>query len=231
MHFSVKNSKLNDPGAPNKILEWLTKKLRDARKGNLKVFLIYHIPHGEYVASFGTQRYWVPKYEEQLKLLLKEYKDIIATIFTGHLHVSAFNVIKDKSDNEYYGGVIINRAVSPLFGNNPGFTIYYYGDSMEYPEKYEEFAFLLSDTYNNTESPSKYWVHLNTDMEDWQPKSLQAKDIAQFLDDIMRDCSKMFKYTLHRLGKLSDDSNLAMKVIETLCSETITNKKIYEMCV
>jgi hypothetical protein len=222
---------LNDPGAPSRIFEWLKRKLRSARERNLKVFLVYHIPHGEYIASFGAQRYWIPKSEEQLKLILKEYKDIITTIFTGHLHVSAFNVIKDKTDNEYYGGVIVNRAVSPLFGNNPGFTIYYYYEPMKYPERYEEFAFLLPDTYNNTESASKYWVYLNTDIDDLQPKSLQARDIAQFLDEIMRDCSKMFKYTLHRLGKLSDDSNLAMKVIQTLCSETITNKKIYEMCV
>eukprot|EP00826_Nyctotherus_ovalis_P042513 TRINITY_DN437_c0_g1_i19.p1 TRINITY_DN437_c0_g1~~TRINITY_DN437_c0_g1_i19.p1 ORF type:complete len:103 (+),score=31.16 TRINITY_DN437_c0_g1_i19:330-638(+) len=101
---------------------------------------------------------------------------------------------------------------------------------MEYPERLEEFAFLLTNSYNHVESPSKYWVHLNTDINELQPRNFQARSIALFLDDILKDCSKMFKYTLHRLGKLSDDTNLAMKAIKTLCSETITNKKIYEMC-
>jgi hypothetical protein len=64
-------------------------------------------------------------FASELRTLLLEYSDVIQASFSGHTHFDDYRLLIDRS-----GAVIgldkLSPAVSPVFGQNPGFQIFTY---------------------------------------------------------------------------------------------------------
>lgn len=114
-----------DPG--KETLAWLADTLAAARRAHRRVWLLYHVPPG--VDDYATVRFgacpqrilplWKPAYSAAFAALLKQYRDTLAASLAGHLHTDTFRL--DRT-----GFTLTIPAVSPIFGENPGFkTISY----------------------------------------------------------------------------------------------------------
>jgi len=244
MHFGVKNKPSNDPASISLIFRWLDEQLEYARRQELTALLVYHIPHGEFLTPVGTEVFWVPTHEEKFRQLLSRYRATIGGIYTGHLHFSALNSTKRFStrdlvdwemtrlyDYDYYGPEIVNRAVSPLFDNNPGFTLFYYTDTMEYPKYYEEYTFPLTVTYNKTAPPDDYWVYLYSSLKDLGIKNLSARSMYEFMDTLYDDYRKFFKYMMWRLGRTLYEPDAIESIMEAVCGSYSNDLPAYSMCI
>jgi len=117
-------------------VKWLKAQLQKAAASNEKVWLLYHIPPGIDVYSSihsksgsGAQQpvsYFTTSYNQQFLDLVSQYSSIIAGSFAGHTHMDSFELVCQGIDKKAASFVDITPAISPLFGNNPGFKIFKY---------------------------------------------------------------------------------------------------------
>ncbi len=109
-------------------LRWLETELSRAQQAHQKVWLVYHIPPGIDGYSTNRQRdknpahcaatirgFWNNDAETAFESLMTKYTDTIALSLTGHTHMDEFRLPPS-------GGVVLGTpAISPFFGQNPGF--------------------------------------------------------------------------------------------------------------
>eukprot|EP00826_Nyctotherus_ovalis_P023319 TRINITY_DN1791_c0_g2_i1.p2 TRINITY_DN1791_c0_g2~~TRINITY_DN1791_c0_g2_i1.p2 ORF type:complete len:260 (+),score=59.60 TRINITY_DN1791_c0_g2_i1:1511-2290(+) len=233
IHLCHRNLPLNDIQAPKFIFAWILEKFSEARKTNKKLILTYHIPQGLFATAVGVETFWVKKYEDNFNALLRKYKDNIIGIYTGHTHVSGVNAtVKDHgSGKEYYAGVVVNRAVSPHYTNNPGFAVFRYGDDLKHPLYYDEYTFDIEKSYDSTEPSHTFWSHLYNSKKDMNIADLSPKGIMDFLDSLEADVKKYLKYILFRLGMKPYEYEQLNQLIEDVCTERTTKKAEYFKCV
>ncbi|HEY2137915.1 MAG TPA: metallophosphoesterase [Xanthobacteraceae bacterium] len=119
-----------DPGSAE--LAWLEWTLYRARLAGRSVSLVMHIPPG--IDSYSSSRgacprpvtsFWQDAYARRFLALVAAYKDILRGSYAGHTHMDDFRVLTDANG----GAVLTTRitpSVSPIFGNNPAFTVLLY---------------------------------------------------------------------------------------------------------
>ncbi len=132
--FSERNG-YNDYGWQQ--LKWLEKQLKAAKKKKQNVWIVLHIPPG--VDTWSTLKrghtvaFWDALHKDKdsrtftdkFQELVQAYSPIIKGIFSGHTHMDHFRLIFDKSLNPL-AYIHITPAISPEFGNNPGFEVLTY---------------------------------------------------------------------------------------------------------
>ncbi|MGA2226156.1 MAG: metallophosphoesterase [Syntrophobacteraceae bacterium] len=132
--FSERNG-YNDYGWQQ--LKWLEKQLKIAKEHKQNVWIVFHIPPGvdawSTVKEGHTVAYWDALHKDRdsrtftdkFQELVQTYSPNIKGIFSGHTHMDHFRLIFDKSHNPL-AYVHITPAISPQFGNNPGFQVLTY---------------------------------------------------------------------------------------------------------
>jgi sphingomyelin phosphodiesterase acid-like 3 len=121
-----------DPDPGRATLAWLEGELAAAKQAREPVWLLYHVPPG--IDGFATLfrgscpddilPMWEAAYTEPFYVLLRRYADTVVTAFAGHTHMDDFRLIGDA--NGRYAFALIMPAVSPIFGQNPGFRTVVY---------------------------------------------------------------------------------------------------------
>jgi Icc-related predicted phosphoesterase len=81
-----------------------------------KVIIAMHIPPGFSLFNGGSQS-WHDCFIDAFRDIIEQYSQKILSIHGGHYHNSYFTFIDSIT-------VFINPAISPLFGNNPGFRYF-----------------------------------------------------------------------------------------------------------
>jgi len=117
----------SDANPAQATLAWLRSVLSDAEASALKVWLAYHIPPG--IDAFATARheacpiapvtFFAEPYAREFHALMERYRATVTASFAGHTHVDGFRLLAD--DGWAFGFVMMNPAVSPIFGQNPAF--------------------------------------------------------------------------------------------------------------
>jgi sphingomyelin phosphodiesterase acid-like 3 len=111
---------------------WLTWQLYRAKISGNKVILVMHIPPGidSYKSAHaGTGKaaieFWQSRYFAQFLELMKTYGNIVQLALAGHTHMDDFRVLS-PGDNPSPIAFRITPAISPIFGNNPAFSVLQY---------------------------------------------------------------------------------------------------------
>lgn len=117
------------------MLAWLRDRLARQKAAGGHVWMIHHIPWG--LDSYSTARAsgsscpakLVPFMKEPFAsgflALLGEYGDVVTASFSGHVHYDDYRLLTDAGGKP----VVVDKiapAVSPVFGQNPGFEIFDY---------------------------------------------------------------------------------------------------------
>jgi sphingomyelin phosphodiesterase acid-like 3 len=111
-------------------LQWLDSTLRGASRRGDKVWLVEHIPPGiDAFATLGAKgacrdsavSLWQADDLSRFGRILARYPGVVTATFAGHTHMDELRL------PEGGGGFIhVTPAVSPAFGNNPGFKVFSY---------------------------------------------------------------------------------------------------------
>jgi len=127
---AINGSRKSDPG--ERELDWLQETLTRVRQRGRKATLILHIPPGidAYYAAEPKSRakkiippLWKPEYQIRFFQILDAAAGTVGPIFAGHTHRDDFQVISDRRASPLCG-VRTAPSVSPVFGNNPAFTVF-----------------------------------------------------------------------------------------------------------
>ena len=133
--------------AANAQLIWLHTQLAQAAREHRSVILAFHIPMGIDVYAtikgmFGEiVEFWEPEYTTAFHKELEEFPGTVKAILPGHIHMDSFQVLKltDKSSVP----VSFTPAISPIYGNNPGFKVFSYDPVTLNVRNYETYYFPL----------------------------------------------------------------------------------------
>jgi sphingomyelin phosphodiesterase acid-like 3 len=112
-------------------LDWLAAQLDRAAAAHRRVWLLYHIPPG--IDAFASLRrgscpahfvsMWRPEDIARFETLLRRRAGTIVAAFAGHTHTDDIRLFAGD------GFALITPAVSPIFGQNPGFRIVSFDDA------------------------------------------------------------------------------------------------------
>ena len=121
--------------AAQAMMGWLSEQLARQRAAGSPVWLVHHIPWG--IDAYSTIDAKAPScaakvvpflkepFASGLRALLLEYRDVIKASFSGHTHFDDYRLLIDAR-----GAVVgldkITPALSPIFGQNPGFQLFTY---------------------------------------------------------------------------------------------------------
>jgi hypothetical protein len=125
----------NGIAAAETMMRWFRDRLARQRAAGGRVWLVHHIPWG--IDAYSTLNAKAPScparvvpflkepFASELRALLMEYRDMIQASFSGHTHFDDYRLLIDAR-----GAVIgldkIVPALSPIFGQNPGFQVFTY---------------------------------------------------------------------------------------------------------
>lgn len=113
------------PDRGQRELQWLTRVLNTTRAAGGHAWLAAHVPPGVDIYSSmkdpsNPTLMFTPAYVAPFDSLVRANAGVVALQITGHTHMSEFRVYATGDDSGVPDlGV---PAVSPLFGNNPGFV-------------------------------------------------------------------------------------------------------------
>jgi sphingomyelin phosphodiesterase acid-like 3 len=128
--YAICGSDSGDAG--NAEMQWLGWRLYRAKISGNKVMLMMHIPPGidSYKSAHaGTGKaateFWQSHFFIQFLDLMKTYGSIVQIALAGHTHMDDFRVLS-PGDSASPIAFRITPAISPIFGNNPGFSVLQY---------------------------------------------------------------------------------------------------------
>ena len=174
-----------------KELEWLAKELKSAAGQNERVWLLLHIPVG--INIYSTRHkflddsgkltdvlpFWKPQYSRRFLVLTDVYSQIIKAMFAGHTHMDTFRVTKSGNREVDPSCFIhVSPAISPQFGNNPGYEVFTYDKGDFTLTDYEVHYLNLENSAIGVDSP---WVLEYSFAEAYQVTSISSRSLNKLL--------------------------------------------------
>jgi sphingomyelin phosphodiesterase acid-like 3 len=113
-------------------LRWLSSALEQAQAAGETVWLLTHIPPGlnGYSTATGVSQgnpavtFWQPELTSRFLQLVRQYQATVQIAIVGHTHMDDFRVIRLDGKPVFVSKIA--PAISPIYGNNPGFQVYQY---------------------------------------------------------------------------------------------------------
>ncbi|WP_320171871.1 metallophosphoesterase [Maridesulfovibrio sp.] len=116
-------------------LDWFENQLAAAKEAGQKVYVVTHVPPGvdvfQTVRTFmdangrisGVSLMWHADYQKRFLEIMESYKDLDMVFFSGHTHMDEFRLLYDEARTSHPDPILGQPAVSPIFGNNPGYRL------------------------------------------------------------------------------------------------------------
>ena len=125
----------NGHAAAKVMMSWLRGKLARQRAAGGRVWMVHHIPWGIDIYATTNAKasscaakvvpFLREPFASELRTLLMEYRDVVQASFSGHTHFDDYRLLIDQSGT-VAGLDKITPALSPIFGQNPGFQVFTY---------------------------------------------------------------------------------------------------------
>ena len=127
------------------MLGWLRDRLARQRAAGGRIWMVHHVPWGidaystidakasscpAKVASFLKE-----PFASEFLALLVEHRDMLQASFSGHTHYDDYRVLIDARGT-VVGADKVSPAISPVFGQNPGFQLFTYDRSSGAPSDF-----------------------------------------------------------------------------------------------
>ena len=197
-----------DPGTDE--LNWLDSVMKTGQLKKQAVWMVYHIPPGINVystisgsgsCSSNIQLMWQPRYNTRFLGLVRSHAPRIKAAFAGHTHMDDFRVIYTNSVPVSF--IHITPAISPLFGNNPGFQRITYDSRTLGLQNAETF-------YLNVGNPGSVWKPEYNFQKNYGVSSINAVTLDKVRQKILTDTVYRNRYI-----NLYDVSNPPLNGINT----------------
>jgi sphingomyelin phosphodiesterase acid-like 3 len=205
---------------------WLESNLAQAKQAGEKVWLMFHIPPGidGYSSMVQIRRMapgqcakaivpmWKPVWTARFDRLLGEYQSTITASFAGHDHTDDFRVIPGA------GFVLINPAISPIYGQNPAFRVVTFTTDGSLTDQ--------STYYLN----NQLWTREYSFATEWQSPSLNVNSLNR-IDERIKDEPKARARWLTLLNVSSTHDPVPPNGVQSLdCAIAALEPDSYQAC-
>lgn len=160
-------------------MSWLASELELARTQKKRVWLLMHVPPGldSYIEEKDdghslAAEMWKPEFMQRYLKLIEEYSDVLHVSFTGHTHMDDFRI--DRLNKKPVLLHKISPAISPIFGNNPGFQKFELDPQTGAIPNWKTYSLNLADT-----QATKQWQLEYENRTTYQLESLNAQSAEQ----------------------------------------------------
>jgi len=187
--------------APSELFTWLETQLAEAEHSQQKVWLMFHIPPG--IDGWATTHpsvgaanvsgtsasscaasivpMWVPEWTARFDDLLGRYQSTVVASFAGHTHTDDFRVVSTNGTSKQF--VLINPAVSPIYGQNPSFRIVSFGSDGTLADQTTYYLTNLKEAGGETRGRWKQEYEFS---QRWSMRQLNGASLAKIYDEIAR---------------------------------------------
>jgi hypothetical protein len=148
----------NGLAAADAMLAWLRERLGRAKAAGEHVWMVHHIPWGidpystlhsnAASCAAGIVPFLKEPYASAFVSLLREYGDLLRASFSGHVHYDDFRLLLDDQAKAIGVDKVV-PAISPIFGQNPGFQIFRYDRASALPTDFSTFYLANLDKAEN----------------------------------------------------------------------------------
>ena len=169
---------------------WLRKQLEDQKSTGGSVWVIQHIPWGvdtnSTLKAKGTQcrEKIVPFLKEndaaQLHHLIREYSTTVQTSFAGHVHTDDYRLLQSPGSQPLIAQKIL-PAISPIYNQNPGFSIMTYDAKTGAPLDFSTYHLTNLDSASLTEPG--YWRFEYDFADEYGFERYSAESIAEIVEN------------------------------------------------
>ncbi|HET6223060.1 MAG TPA: hypothetical protein VFE11_12875, partial [Dongiaceae bacterium] len=121
--------------AAEAMLGWLRDRLARQRAAGGRVWMVHHIPWGfDAYSTISAKASTCPAkvvpflkepFGSEFLALLVEHRDMLQASFSGHTHFDDYRLLIDGRGT-VIGADKVSPAISPVFGQNPGFQLFAY---------------------------------------------------------------------------------------------------------
>lgn len=117
-------------------LDWFEKQLAAAKNNGQSVYVVTHVPPGTNIYSTVANHMdaqgkitdvdgmWHDDYQARFLEIMNAYPDLSITFFSGHTHMDEFRLIYNDARTNTPATVLVQPAISPVFGNNPAYKVF-----------------------------------------------------------------------------------------------------------
>jgi hypothetical protein len=245
--LSLKNQKksLSDEIAW-KQFDFLERELKLAKKGGQSVILIFHIPPFAYYVGNKVEFFYFEEYSQKMEKVIYDFKNIIINVFTGHIHTSKVgvrsrlvgNFLPQKNVDSRFGfaprSVEIDNyfssvsfpSLTPIFSNNPGYSIVKFNPEFLKIEEIEIHHADLKKTLNedmtlsrNVEiSPENLFSIKYSFKKDFGFFNFDNSDFYNFISNRINDSEILSKYIMFTIGARNSneekDRNISIEIMK-----------------
>ena len=133
---------------------WLRTQCEIHRKNKATLFLVGHIPPT--LDTYSHTLLWKLEHVEMYQTILREYHDVISIQIFGHVHANEFRV------SSSFPPLLTTGSISPLFGNNPTYSIYHLNDHVYSLDEWIVYGSNLSDIIKGNYEKKKWKMIFKT---------------------------------------------------------------------
>jgi predicted MPP superfamily phosphohydrolase len=225
--FSLKNNKLNRDEA-FKQLQFLEDELADVERRNSKCFVVSHIPAFPYYNSKKFEFFYNDDFSRKIEELMYRYKNSIVVTVSGHTHWSKSGVrvkydesqprLRYTDKNEYFFSSINLPSLSPIFYNNPGYSVIIYDKNSRSINNIETHYADLQKTMANDEftknieiSPGDLFSNIYDFKSNLSFTNFDSRDFYDFIYNRLENSEILKSYQLMLGGRNVNSSLEAYK--------------------
>ncbi|MSR59140.1 MAG: hypothetical protein EXS05_16095 [Planctomycetaceae bacterium] len=164
--------------------QWLERTLEAAQPAGERVWLLMHVPPG--IDGYSTNRargsgvaYWQPELIAKFLQLVRRHRSTIQMAFAGHTHMDDFRVISLEDEPVLLTKIV--PAISPIFGNNPGYQVFRFDRESGTIADFQTIHLPLPGT---GQAPSALWTAEYEFAQAYQLSPLNAATVVQLAKEI-----------------------------------------------
>lgn len=190
-------------------LDWLKQELQACKGEN--VWLMFHEPLGinifptikenDYANPHDVEMFLKNEYYQELLNILTSYSEEIKIIFSGHTHKDSFRVLQN-TEKEPLLYSHITPSISPIFGNNAGFQLFFVDAQSAIVQDYETYALNVSNKEASWQC--EYRFSTTYKQPNITPQSMQALWDSLATEPSMKEAYKNFYCVGHTPIKEED---------------------------
>lgn len=221
--------------AATAMLAWLRDQLADRQATGGAVWLVHHIPWGidpystAHSAETGCAAKVVPflrePYTGEFIALLRRHRDIVQASYSGHVHSDDYRLLID-SHHDAVGLQKIPPAISPIYGQNPGYQLVTYDLATGVPTDFSTYYLANLDRASVTVSGD--WRFEYTFTEAYGIPRYSAEGVAAMVEAV--EGGGTAAETYRRLYMVSHGALPEDDLPAYLCAMTRLEQNAYTRC-
>ena len=232
--------------APADLLVWLERNLAAAAQANRKVSLMFHIPPGidGYTTAMKNENsinsgaaektetcsksitpMWAPDWASQFDDLLAKHSSTVLAGFAAHIHSDDFRLIGPAGAGRQF--VLLNPAISPIYGQNPGFRVVSYRHDGTVTDQTTYYLTNLTSASSTTRGK---WKQEYTFTRQWKAQTLDAASLSSVYSRVVADPKARAQW-LKDFAVLGPSEQDEKKVVRALyCADEGLSVDDYRAC-